>query len=249
MKHGIVICDVSFYYQTNREALSHIDLTIKPGLFVGISGSNGSGKTTLSYLINGLIPHSIPGRMSGAVFIDNVDTKTKSVSFFSKSVGMVFQNPDFSLFNLTVGDEIAFGLKNLNGHADKKDIRESLNSVGLEGYEDRDPQTLSFGEKQKVCLASVLALNVSYIILDEPTAMLDWQSSVSLYRLLHRLNESGKTIIVIEHDTDFLLTYASDILLLDRGQIASFGPTREVFADRKKLRKLRIKAPNKIFYE
>jgi len=246
MKSGIRIEDVSFRYPNKQESLTRINLTIAKGAFFGITGVNGSGKSTLTYLINGLIPHSIPGTLTGGVFVDGVDTRAKSVSFFSKYVGMVFQNPDFSLFNLTVAEEIAFGLKNLSGHVHHKKIEEALGLVNLKGYETRDPQTLSFGEKQKVCLASVLALDVSYIVLDEPTAMLDWKSSLELYRLLRKLNAQGKTIIVVEHDTDFLWNFASDTLILDNGRVKAVGSSKKVFHNHDMLAKLGIKQPGRI---
>lgn len=156
---------------------------------------------------------------------------------------MVFQNPDFSLFNLTVSEEIAFGLKNLNSRVDQKQITDALGLVNLKGYETRDPQALSFGEKQKVCLASVLALDVSYIVLDEPTSMLDWKSSSELYGLLKTLNRQGKTIIVVEHDTDFLWDAASDVMILDNASIKASGAARKVLSDKKLLASLGIKQP------
>lgn len=243
MESGIRIDDVSFHYPTKPDVLKHIVLTIPHGTFFGITGVNGSGKSTLTYLVNGLIPHSIPGTLSGHVFVDSVDTKTKSVSYFSQTVGMVFQNPDFSLFNLTVAEEISFGLSNLKHTVGGSVIEKALGLVGLNGFETRDPQTLSFGEKQKVCLASVLALDVSYILLDEPTAMLDYKSSCELYLLLKRLNSQGKTVIVVEHDTDFLWDNATDVVILDGGRIKVNGKTHEVLADKKLLSTLGIKKP------
>jgi energy-coupling factor transporter ATP-binding protein EcfA2 len=210
MESGISIEDVSFQYPNTSVALRHIDLSIQKGTFFGITGVNGSGKSTITYLFNSLIPHSIPGTFTGHVRIDGVETRSKSVSYFSRTVGMVFQNPDFSLFNLTVAEEISFGITNLKGIVNKKVIEKALGLVGLDKFANRDPQTLSFGEKQKVCLASVLALDVSYIVLDEPTSMLDYKSSCQLYELLKSLNNQGKTIIVVEHDTDFLWNFTSE---------------------------------------
>jgi energy-coupling factor transport system ATP-binding protein len=243
MESGIRIDDVSFHYPNKTEILKHITLTIPHGAFFGITGVNGSGKSTLTYLVNGLIPHSIPGRFTGNVFVDGTNTRTKSVSYFSQSVGMVFQNPDFSLFNLTVAEEISFGLKNVKHTVNNRIIQEALGLVDLSGFENRDPQTLSFGEKQKVCLGSVLALNVSYIILDEPSAMLDYKSSCELYELLKTLNQKGKTIVVIEHDTDFLWDFTSKTVILDHGTIIENGKTREVLSNTKLLTSLGIKKP------
>jgi energy-coupling factor transport system ATP-binding protein len=246
MEQGIRFDDVTFGYPDKPNILSHINMTIPHGTFLGITGVNGSGKSTLTYCMNGLIPHSITGKLTGNVFVDGVQTRTKSVSYFSHSVGMVFQNPDFSLFNLTVAEEIEFGLKNLIGNVRKSQIKKALAAVGLIGYEQRDPQTLSFGEKQKVCLACVLALDVSYIILDEPTAMLDWKSSVELYELLKSLNNEGKTVITVEHDTDFLWKYTSQTIILDKGRVKTTGATQKILSDHKLLESLGIKKPHSV---
>jgi energy-coupling factor transporter ATP-binding protein EcfA2 len=246
MEQGIRFDDVTFGYPDKPNILSHVNMVIPRGTFLGITGVNGSGKSTMTYCMNGLIPHSIQGKLTGNVAVDGIQIRTKSVSYFSHSVGMVFQNPDFSLFNLTVSEEIGFGLKNLTGHVHQSQIEKVLHSVGLIGYEQRDPQTLSFGEKQKVCLACVLALDVSYIILDEPTAMLDWKSSVELYELLKSLNKEGKTIITVEHDTDFLWEYTHHVVILDKGSIKATGATRKILSDHKLLESLGIKKPHSV---
>jgi energy-coupling factor transporter ATP-binding protein EcfA2 len=244
MDKGIVIDAVSFHYPNKPEALTNISLSVSPGTFLGITGVNGSGKSTITYLLNGLIPHAIAGVLTGTVTVGGVSTRKKSVAYFARSIGMVFQNPDFSLFNLTVAEEVAFGLKNLKQPVDQKHIRTILTRVGLEGFENRDPQSLSFGEKQKVCLASVLALDVSYIVLDEPTAMLDYASSIGLYELLKELCGEGKTIITVEHDTDFLWDYTDKMIVLDRGRIKADGKTSEVLGKTKLLTSLGIKRPH-----
>ena len=244
MKRGIAFEDVSFGYARDTWALQHVSLAVRPGSFVGIAGVNGSGKSTITYLLNGLIPHAIPGVFTGNVTVDGVSTRIKSVAYFARSIGMVFQNPDFSLFNLTVGEGIAFGLHNLRQSVDQKRINEILMRVGLGGFAHRDPQSLSFGEKQKVCLASVLALDVSYIVLDEPTAMLDYKSSIGLYKLLQELNEEAKTIITVEHDTDLLWDYTDETIILDSGRIKAGGATRDVLSKGKLLTSLGIKRPH-----
>ncbi|MCX6816524.1 MAG: ABC transporter ATP-binding protein [Candidatus Beckwithbacteria bacterium] len=239
---GIKLQSVSFRYQ-QTPVLQNLSFEIKAGTFLGITGTNGSGKSTLLYLLNGLIPHEIPGRLSGKIFVDGISTRQKPVSFFAKTVGLVFQNPDFSLFNLTVKEELEFGLKNLKIKDSSGRIKQALNQVGMFNYLNRDPQTLSFGQKQKICLASVLTLNTDYIVLDEPTAMLDYRSSVELYEILSKLNQSGKTIIVVEHDTDFLLKYSQQVLILDAGKIKAFGPTKPIFSQTALLKNSGVKIP------
>ncbi len=237
---------VSFGYDNNSVQLKNITLEIKKGSFFGITGVNGSGKTTLTLLLNGLIPSQIKGKYKGDVFIDGVNTRDRPVSIFAKKVGMLFQNPDFMLFNLTVREEIEFGLKNLKLNNYEKRIKNALRSVGMEDHEDKDPQTLSFGQKQKICLACILALESPYIVLDEPTAMLDYPSAVKLYTLLHSLNKSGKTIIIVEHDTDFLKKYCSEIVVLDHGNVALNADAETVFSKIEAIKKIGIKVPNSI---
>lgn len=244
MAEGIILDHVSFHYPTNPETLTDISLSIAPGTFLGITGVNGSGKSTFTYLLNGLIPHSIPGALIGDVRVDGVSTKQKDVAYFSHLVGMVFQNPDFSLFNLTVSEEIAFGLKHFAQPVSDAHIERILGIVGLVGFAGRDPQSLSFGEKQKVCLACVLALDVPYIVLDEPTAMLDYKSSQELYRLLASLNRKGKTIIVVEHDTDYVWKYTHETLIVQKGTIVAYGKTKDILSQNVLLEKLFVKRPN-----
>jgi len=244
MNNGIQFKNVSFSYNQIPQ-LKNVSLQIPKGTFLGITGINGSGKTTLSLLLNGLIPHEIDGKLSGDILIDNINTRKKPVSYFAQKIGMLFQNPDFMLFNLTVFDEIAFGLSKQTDI--NKKVDEALEMVGLKGFEKRDPQTLSLGEKQKVCIASTLARDTEYIVLDEPVAMLDYKGAVNLYELLRKINKDyKKTIIVVEHDTDFLLEYAHQVVLLDKGEIILKGTAASVFSHTKELKKLGIKIPQPI---
>lgn len=243
MKNGIILDQVSVSYNSRDFQLKNVSLKIPKGTFLGITGVNGSGKTTLSFLLNGLIPHEIQAKFLGNVFVDGVNTRKKPVAYFADKVGMLFQNPDFMLFNLTVFDEIAFGLKKETGGK----ILEALEMVGLKNFEKRDPQTLSLGEKQKVCLASVLARDSEYIVLDEPVAMLDYKGAVNLYELLKKMNTVyKKTVIVIEHDTDFLLAYAKHIAVLDKGEVIFEGNPTSVFSRREDLKKIGIKIPQPV---
>lgn len=240
MKPGINIDNVSFGYQKNHNQLIDINITIPKGSFCGITGINGSGKSTLLYLLNGLIPHEIDGVFKGNVFIDGVNTRKE---ILTSKVGMVFQNPDFMIFNLSVREEVEFGLHNMKFNNIQKRIKNALQMVSMEGYEDRDPHTLSYGEKQKLCLACVLALEPDYIVLDEPTAMLDYKSSLHLYKILKELNDRGKTVIIVEHDTDFLLKYAQKTVVIHEGQVKFNSTTKQVFSHADELQKIGIKVP------
>jgi len=244
MKNGIAIKDVNFSYAKERHVLKSLSLQITRGDFIGVIGANGSGKSTFAYLLNGLIPHAMRGNLTGDITIDGMLTREHNVAFFVKKVGLLFQNPDFSLFNFTVKDEIAFGLKNLNFNNIETRINDALTMVGLRDYATRDPQTLSLGEKQTVCLASVLALDNDYIILDEPVAMLDYQSSLEIYAILKKLNQMGKTIIVIEHDTDYLWRFAKRVIAFANGEIIADDAVTTVLTDKKLLGQLGVKSPN-----
>lgn len=244
--NGIVFNDVSFRYNQTKKEVSSMSFHIPKGIFCGIIGSNGSGKTTISLMINGLIPHHVSGVMHGDVNIDGINTRSQPVSFFSQKVGMVFQNPDFMIFNLSVKEEIGFGLSNLKMDKIPERIHHALSWVGLAGFENQDPHTLSLGQKQKLCLAAVLAMETEYIILDEPSAMLDYKSAVHLYKVLRELQKKGKTIIIIEHDTDFLYSFSNQIIVLDKGKLVSIGETEKIFQRKSILTQLGIKIPRKI---
>lgn len=244
MTSGIQIKNVFFGYKKKQNVLHNLSLSIMRGSFTGIIGTNGSGKSTFAYLLNGLIPHAIRGYFTGEVIIDGTSTQTHNPAFFAKNVGLLFQNPDFSLFNLTVKDEIEFGLKNLHYDNIERRIFYALNLVGLKGYEKHNPQMLSLGEKQKVCLACILALDTDYIVLDEPIAMLDYQSSLVIYKILKKLNAAGKTIIVIEHDTDFLWNFANNIAAFSSGKIIANDTKEAVLTDKKLIQFLGVKSPN-----
>ncbi|MDZ4229271.1 MAG: ABC transporter ATP-binding protein [Patescibacteria group bacterium] len=216
----MIITNLTVTYPHKQPALKNISWQIKPGEWLGISGSNGSGKTTLLYCLAGLIPKHISAKITGQTLIN-------------QSTGLVFQNPDFSLFNLTVAEEVAFGAAGPIGPA--------LKAVGLSRFKNTDPQTLSYGAKQKVCLAAVLARNPEIILLDEPTAMLDYKSSLDLYRLLAKLNQQGKTIITVEHNTAFLFEFTQKTLILNQGKQIAFGPSRKVLSRARLLKRLGLK--------
>lgn len=245
MESGIILKDVSFAYQKESQTLADISWQIKKGSFWGITGINGAGKSTLVYLLNGLIPYYFKGNLKGEVSVDGVSTGEKDVAFFAKKVGLVFQNPDFSLFNLSVEEEILFGLRNLNLPGKEERVKKALQLAGLAGFAQRDPQSLSLGEKQKVCLAAVLAMETDYLVLDEPTAQLDFRSAMELYRLLVKLNKNGKTIITVEHDTDFLWQFTRETLILHKGKIKEKGLTKKILSLIPLLKKLGIKTPNR----
>lgn len=242
---SIIFESVSFQYGSDDKILDLIDLEINKNDFTAILGKNGSGKTSLTYCINGLIPHAIPGKLTGNVYIDGKNTKDISIGEISKKVGSVFQDPDLVIFNLTVEEEVAFGVYNLKLDDPKKRVREALKEVGLSGFEKRDPQSLSGGQKQLLCIACVLAMGTDYIVLDEPISNLDYSNSRLVYKILKSLHKQGKTIIVVEHDTDMVWEYATKTIIIDKHKIIKNGPTKQILKDYRGLIDLGIRPISK----
>lgn len=220
-------------------ALRDVTLTIYPGEYIGLLGMNGSGKSTLVRLFNGLIKPT-----AGSVSVDGLDTRdTCNILEIRRRVGMVFQNPDNQLISPVVEEEIAFGLENLDLALSDIDSRidKALQSVGMTEKRHHAPHLLSGGQKQKVALASVLAMLPDYLVLDEPTSMLDPLSRLELLEQLKILNEQGLTIILISHNPEDLLQ-ASRLIVLDDGSVYTQGSPEQVYAD-EKLSSLGIETP------
>ncbi len=239
----IELKNVSFSYQLEKGkevlALDDVSLTIKPGEFVAIIGPNGSGKTTLGRLLNSLI---VP--VSGEVLVDGLDTSDKNLQKLVRlKVGMVFQNPDNQIISTTVEREIAFGLENLAlPHEDMKQrVEWALSIFNLQEYRNYRPHSLSGGEKQKISLASVLAMRPSYLVLDEPTSLLDSKGKDEVNDLIQRLRKE----LTIIHITQFPeeATSADRVLVMDQGKVVLDGPPISVFSHAVKLRQMGLGVP------
>lgn len=204
----------------DRQVLREIDFAIGKGEALGISGSMGSGKTSLLYCMKGIIPHLKRGKISGKLQINGME-KNK----LRREVGIVFQDPNDQIFSKTVYDEVRFGLKNhgFTGGVLEEKVENALNQVGLWNRKDDDPFELSHGQRQKLAIASVLAMEPEVLLLDEPTASLDHRTTLEVYKTLGELRESGKTIVIVEHDTDSLVSFADKFLILDHGLQKAFG--------------------------
>lgn len=243
-EQGIQIINVTKSYCRNDKrtiALNNVNLKIRPGEFVGVLGLNGSGKSTLARLLNGLIKPT-----SGKVLVNGMDTTSPSkVLEIRRQIGMVFQNPDNQIVCPLVEEEVAFGPENLGlpQAETQKRIDWALEVVGLSKYRKKAPHQLSGGQKQKVALASVLAMMPSYIVLDEPTSMLDPLSRRELLAHLKALNvEKGMTVILISHNPeDFIFT--NRIIVLDKGSVSMEGTPGEVFRHKKKLAEIGLDPP------
>jgi energy-coupling factor transport system ATP-binding protein len=222
------------------EALRGIDLLVQDGEFIAILGQNGSGKTTLAKHFNGLLKPT-----SGRMLVQSKPTTEYRHREIARLVGYVFQNPDHQICARTVVEEVGFGLKMQKEPSKtiERRVAESLEVVGLTGYEERVPFTLTKGERQRVAVASVLAVRPQVIILDEPTTGLDDRHQQDMMRMLKRLNQCGHTIIIITHSMWVAAEYASRTIVLKDGGLLLDGPTRAVFADEARLAEASLRPP------
>jgi len=230
------VSDLTYYYQGDEEpVLQDVNLEIYPGEFVLIIGPSDCGKSTLALCLNGIIPTVLGGRIKGRVYIDGVDTRESTVYELATKIGIVFQDPDAQLCNLYVEEEVAFGPANLM--MDKEVILErvkrTLKEVGESDIGHKLIYEISGGQKHRVAIASILAMEPKIIVLDEPTANLDPLGAVQIFDLMKRINqEKGITIIVIEHNVDPVMCHADRLILMEKGTIRYNGPPREIMQER-----------------
>ncbi|WP_455235844.1 energy-coupling factor ABC transporter ATP-binding protein, partial [Senegalimassilia anaerobia] len=219
----IEVSNLSFRYREGAEPILHgIDLAIPDGSFVGITGAAGSGKSTLTYAFNGIIPHCYPGDFYGSVIIDGMDTCEASLTDISRLVGSVCQDIDSQMVSSVVEDEVLYGLENFGVPKDQVEgrIAEALEAMGISDLRHRGIAELSGGQKQKVAVASVIALKPCVLVLDEPTAELDPASSLAVFELLARYaRENGTTVIVVEQKIALLSDFADMLLIVDGGKV------------------------------
>lgn len=231
----IEIHKVSFQYLSSAiNILENISLKIEKGEFVGIIGPTGCGKSTLCYMLNGLIPHSIKGYFSGTVSVSGKKIIDETVEEMSALVGYMLQEPSFQIATPNVTSEIAFGMENLGISREEimKRLDRVLETLGINYLRNRATADLSEGEKQRVILASILAMDPQVLVLDECSSMLDLPSKLELAATLKTLNkEEQKTIVMIEHDLDYLLELVDRIILINNGQIIADGPVAKILTD------------------
>ena len=243
----IEISNLSFTYTTAEQpALKNINLTIFEGEYVAILGLNGSGKTTLLLTLNGVVPNMIMGDTEGTVIIDGKDTADHPVREMAKVVGMVFDNPEFQLSQMSVAEEIALGLENLGIPPEQmhRDIAEVLDIVGLTGLDDRSPFGLSGGQQQRLSIASALAMKPKILVMDEPTSNVDPIGKEEIFAVADRLNrERGMTVIMAEHEVEVMAAYADRILVIDKGEIVLNGSPAQVFRQVETLKKIGLRVP------
>lgn len=235
----IILNNVSYVYGEHtpfrKEALKGINLTINEGDFVGIIGHTGSGKSTLVQHLNGLLHPT-----TGQVTIDGVDAvlKTEEAKLMRHKVGMVFQYPEHQLFEETIAQDIAFGPKNLGLSADEVDarVREAMDFVGLdyETYANRSPFQLSGGQMRRVAIAGVVALNPSYLILDEPSAGLDPFGREEIFQKIIDLHaKKGITVVLVSHNMEDISRMANRLIVIDNGKIQLDGKPIDIFMNKR----------------
>ena len=239
---SILLQDVSFSYSSSsRSILSGLSFTVEAGTFLCIAGANGSGKSTLSLLLNGLLVPS-----SGKVLIDGLDTGDKKNRYeIRRRVGLLFQNPDNQIVGDTVEDDIAFGPENLALEEEEitKRVEMALSATGLSDKRYLSPSSLSGGEKAKLGIAGLLALDPEVLVLDEATAMLDPKARKDVLETLERLKTKyNKTIILITHNGDETLA-ADRIIVLEDGKVAFDGNRSQVYSNAGALKKMGVVLP------
>lgn len=226
------VSNLTYTYQgEDKPAIRDVDLEIDEGEFVVLMGPSGCGKSTLALCINGIIPNVLGGKLEGKVEIDNLDTKEHEVFELSNKVGIVFQNPDSQMCNLTVKDEISFGPENLLVKRDEilRRIEKYLKFVTLSRKKNSNIYELSGGEKQRVAIASVLTMNPKMIILDEPTSNLDPIGAKGIIKVIKNLNmEKNLTVLLIEHEVSSILYLANRLIIMDDGAIIYDGNPRYI---------------------
>ena len=232
---------VTYTYAGSAEpALEQINLTVQPGEFVAITGPSGCGKSTLSFCLTGFIPQSFSGTMQGRALIGGHDTGSISPGELAGIAGLVQQDPEAQLCTLHVAEEIAFGPENLGLPAAEieKRLDWALEAAGIAALKKRSLHTLSGGEKQRVAIASVLAMQPRLLILDEPTANLDPRGCREVLAVVERLRRDHRAaIIIFEHRLQQLLPLADRLIVMERGRITADGPPAEVAQSR------RLRAP------
>ena len=209
---AIDIIDLHYFYPDGNKALDGVNLKIFKNEKTAVVGPNGAGKSTLLMHLNGV------KRGQGKITIDSLELNDKNLREIRKKVGLVFQNPEDQLFCPTVFDDIAFGPLNMRYEKDEiiRRVKNALKFVELEGFEEKSPFHLSEGEKKRISLATVLALDPEILIFDEPTSNLDPSTRKHFIELLSRFE---RTIIVATHDLDFVLDFASRCIILNKVKI------------------------------
>src|ERR1044071_4859161 len=228
----LVIEDLSFQYRTRPEpAIQHISFELKPGEMLLIAGSSGCGKTTLARCINGLIPRSYRGKREGRVLLHGKDVADMQIADVAQIVGTLLQDPERQIVASNVYNEIAFGPENLGMPREEilMRVETAMKRLNIEYLRERETFNLSGGEKQKVALAGLLAMNPSILLLDEPLASLDPASAHEALEVFRSLADEGKTVILIEHRVeDAIAARPNRLLYMEAGEVKYLGTIKDL---------------------
>ncbi|MGW5365664.1 energy-coupling factor ABC transporter ATP-binding protein [Actinopolymorpha pittospori] len=231
------VSGLAYAYPDGHQALYGVDLSLARGERVALLGPNGAGKTTLVLHLNGILTAGL-----GSVHVDGMLVGKETLREVRRRVGVVFQDPDDQLFMPTVRDDVAFGPANLGMRGAELDARvdEALDLVGMRAYADRPPHHLSFGQRRRVAVATVLAMRPSVLVLDEPSSNLDPASRRELAEILTALDV---TVLMVTHDLPYALQLCERSVILDEGTIVADGSTRDLLADADLMESHRLELP------
>ncbi len=234
---SLVVEDLAFAYPDGHQALFGVDLRVERGERVAVLGPNGAGKTTLVLHLNGILAG---GR--GRVAVAGLPVERRNLPEVRRRVGIVFQDPDDQLFMPTVGEDVAFGPRNLGLPEPEVAARvaAALEQVGMAGSADRPPHHLSFGQRRRVAVATVLSMHPEVLVLDEPSSNLDPAGRRELAEVLAAL---PVTVLMVTHDLPYALQLCPRSVVLDGGVVVADGPTRELLADADLLGRHRLELP------
>ena len=234
--------DVSYTYPDGPLAVDHLNVSVAKGERLAVLGRNGAGKSTFFLLCNGILEPD-----HGRVYCGGkeVSRKKKDLLELHRRVGIVFQEAENQILAVTVEGEVSFGPLNLGLPMDEVQRRteSAMKAMGLEGYANRSPQYLSGGEKKRVTIADILAMEPDVILLDEPTASLDPENAERLEQILDQLTQAGIALIVSTHDVDFAARFANRGLVFVRGKLVADGPMHSIFSQEALLEQAGLRKP------
>lgn len=234
---SLEVSDLAYAYPDGTQALFGVDLAIERGERVALLGPNGAGKTTLVMHLNGILTAG-----HGTVSVAGTPVRKDTLKEIRQRVGLVFQDPDDQLFMPTVRDDVAFGPANsgVRGEELERRVKDALDRVGMLEFADRPPHHLSFGQRRRVAVATVLVMEPEILVLDEPSSNLDPAARRELAEILRSLDV---TVLMVTHDLPYALELCERSLILSDGVIAADGPTRSLLADPELLSRHRLELP------
>ncbi|MCD6403040.1 MAG: ABC transporter ATP-binding protein [Candidatus Aenigmarchaeota archaeon] len=237
------------YFGSKKCAVNDVSFTVNKGEFVIITGPSMSGKTTLVYGLSGIIPHLIDGEFKGSINIFGKDTKDVGTKQILKRVGVVLQNPETQLFGMSVEEELRFTMENfgLEESYIQRKVEELLTLFELREYRNKNPMSLSGGQKQKLAIASMISVDPDILILDEPFSNLDFKSKERILRILKMLKARGKTIIMVERSFYDFSELADKIVVLKNSKLLGVFSPNEFFDDERILKESRVFLPVHLF--